>query len=176
MMKRLNYENGELDELDVRILKSLVANARISTAEIARSIGMSSPSVAERVKRLEEAGVITGYSATISPEAIGFLISVWLRIRPVPGALKKVAEIIREIPEIVECDRVTGEDCFLARAHLKSVADMERVIDLIVPHAMTNTSIIQSSPMKRRLPPFPGSGVSESTGASGRVEGRLPRP
>lgn len=153
-MKRLNYENGQLDELDVRILEALVANARISTAKLARLVGMSSPSVAERIKRLEEAGVITGYRATISPAAIGLPLSIWLRIRPVPGALETVAEIIRSIPEIVECDRVTGEDCFLARAHLKSVADMERVIDLIIPYAMTNTSIIQSSPVGCRLPPL----------------------
>lgn len=154
MMKRLNHENGELDELDVRILEVLVANARVTTAEIARSVGLSSPSVAERVRRLEEAGVITGYRAMISPVAIGLPISVWFRIRPVPGALEKVTEIIRSIPEIVECDRVTGEDCFLARAHLNSITDMERVIDLLIPHAMTNTSIIQSSPVTRRLPPL----------------------
>ena len=160
-MKRLNYENGPLDGLDVRILEALVANARISTAELARSVGMSSPSVAERIKRLEEAGVITGYRATISPAAIGLPISVWLRVRPVPGALERVAEIIRSIPEIVECDRVTGEDCFLARAHLRSVADMERVIDLIIPYAMTNTSIIQSSPVERRLPPLTNGPESE---------------
>lgn len=154
-MKRLNYENGSLDTVDETILRALVANARTTTAELARKVGLSPPSVAERVKRLEESGIITGYSANLSPEAIGLPLSVWLRIRPVPGALEKVAEIICGIPEITECDRVTGDDCFLAKAHLRSVADMERIIDLIIPHAMTNTSVIQSSPVKRRLPPLP---------------------
>jgi Lrp/AsnC family transcriptional regulator, leucine-responsive regulatory protein len=112
--------------------------------------------VAERVRRLEEAGIVTGYSATISPAAIGLPVSAWLRIRPVPGRLDKVAEIIRGIPEIVGCDRVTGEDCFLARAHLRSVADLERVIDQIIPYAMTNTSVIQSTPVPPRLPPLRG--------------------
>ncbi|MDF0750956.1 Lrp/AsnC family transcriptional regulator [Marinobacter sp. 71-i] len=154
-MKRLNYENGELDLIDETILRALVANARTTNAELARAVNLSAPSVAERVRRLEEAGVITGYSANISPEAIGLPISVWLRVRPVPGQLKQVAELLQDIPEITECNRVTGEDCFLARAHLASVADMERVIDLIIPYAMTNTSIIQSSPVKRRLPPLP---------------------
>lgn len=112
--------------------------------------------MAERVRRLEEAGIITGYSASISPEAIGLPIAVWFRIRPVPGEMQRVAEIIQGIPDITQCDRVTGEDCFLARAHFASIADMERVIDLIVPYAMTNTSIIQSSPVTPRLPPLPG--------------------
>ncbi len=154
-MKRLGYQNGMLDAVDRKILTLLVENARTTTAELARAVGLSAPSVAERVRRLEEAGVIGGYTAEIAPEAVGLPISVWLRIRPVPGQLEKVVEIIRDIPEITECDRVTGEDCFLARAHLASVAEMERIIDRIIPHAMTNTSVIQSSPVKRRLPPLP---------------------
>ncbi|UUP19548.1 Lrp/AsnC family transcriptional regulator [Nitratireductor thuwali] len=157
-MKRLNYENGALDDVDAAILEMLVANARVTTAELARAVGLSAPTVAERVKRLEEADVITGYSAAVSPAAMGLPISVYFRIRPVPGELERVAAILRDIPEITECDRVTGEDCFLARASLASVADMERVIDLIIPYAMTNTSIVQSSPFARRLPPFPRRG------------------
>ena len=153
-MKRLNQQNGSLDEVDVRIVEILSANARTSTAELARSIGLSGPSTAERVRRLEEAGVITAYRAVIDPAAVGLPIAAWLRIRPIPGALTKVAEIIRDIPELVTCDRVTGEDCFVARAHVGSMADLERVIDRIIPHAMTNTSIIQSSPVTQRLPPI----------------------
>lgn len=154
-MKRLGYENVQLDAVDERILTTLVANARTTVAELARAVKLSAPSVADRVKRLEEAGVIKGYTAEISPEAIGLPISVWLRIRPVPGQLQKVVELLRGIPEITECDRVTGEDCFLARAHLASVVELERIIDRIIPYAMTNTSVIQSSPVERRLPPLP---------------------
>jgi Lrp/AsnC family leucine-responsive transcriptional regulator len=156
-MKRLGYENAGLDEIDAVILTTLIENGRTTTAELARKVKMSSPSVAERVRRLEEAGIISGYSAIISPKAIGLPIAVWFRVRPVPGEMQRVAEIIQGIPEITQCDRVTGEDCFLARAHLASIADMERVIDLIVPYALTNTSIIQSSPVEMRLPPLPGS-------------------
>ncbi|WP_265518825.1 Lrp/AsnC family transcriptional regulator [Nitratireductor luteus] len=157
-MKRLNYKNGDVDSVDATLLEMLVANARVTTAELARAVGLSAPTVAERIKRLEEANVITGYSAIVSPAAMGFPISVYVRIRPVPGELERVAAILRDIPEITECDRVTGEDCFLARANLASVADMERVIDLIIPYAMTNTSIVQSSPVARRLPPLPRRG------------------
>ena len=158
MAKRIGSEGKGLDPVDRAILAALSDDARVTMAELARAVGLSAPSVAERVRRLEEAGVITGYRAVVSPSALGVPIAAWLRIRPVPGELERVAGIIRDIPEIVECDRVTGEDCFLARAHLRSLADLERVIDRIIPYAMTNTSVIQSSPVPPRLPPLRGAG------------------
>lgn len=158
MAKRIGSEGEGLDPVDRAILAALSDDARVTMAELARAVGLSAPSVAERVRRLEEAGVITGYRAVVSPSALGLPIAAWLRIRPVPGELERVAGIIRGIPEIVECDRVTGEDCFLARAHLRSLADLERVIDRIIPYAMTNTSVIQSSPVPPRLPPLRGAG------------------
>lgn len=153
-MKRLRYENGNIDPVDAKILRALAKDARISTAELARAVGLSAPSVAERVRRLEESGVIEGYSVKINAAALGLPLAAWLRIRPIPGQLQKVAEILQGLPEIIECDRITGEDCFIARAHLRSVGDLERLIDQIIPYAMTNTSIIQSSPVERRLPPI----------------------
>jgi len=154
-MNRLTGDATALDSVDVRILRALATAARMTTAELARQVGLSPPSTAERVRRLEDRGVITGYRAEIAAPAIGLPLAAWLRIRPVPGALNTVAEIIENIPEIVECDRVTGDDCFVARVHLRSVEDLERVIDRIIPYAMTNTALIQSSPVKRRLPPLP---------------------
>lgn len=158
MAKRVGSEGAGLDPVDRAILAALSDDARVTMAELARAVGLSAPSMAERVRRLEEAGVITGYRAVVSPSALGLPIAAWLRIRPVPGELERVAGIVRDIPEIVECDRVTGEDCFLARAHLRSLADLERVIDRIIPYAMTNTSVIQSSPVPPRLPPLRGAG------------------
>lgn len=158
MAKRVGSEGAGLDPVDRAILAALSDDARVTMAELARAVGLSAPSMAERVRRLEEAGVITGYRAVVSPSALGLPIAAWLRIRPVPGELERVAGIVRDIPEIVECDRVTGEDCFLARAHLRSLADLERVIDRIIPYAMTNTSVIQSSPVPPRLPPLRGGG------------------
>jgi len=158
LAKRIGSEGEGLDPVDRAILAALSDDARVTMAELARTVGLSAPSVAERVRRLEEAGVITGYRAVVSPSALGLPIAAWLRIRPVPGELERVAGIIRDIPEIVECDRVTGEDCFLARAHLRSLADLERVIDRIIPYAMTNTSVIQSSPVPPRLPPLRDAG------------------
>jgi Lrp/AsnC family leucine-responsive transcriptional regulator len=153
-MRSLRNENADLDALDARILSALAADARTRIADLARLVGLSPPSVAERVRRLEEAGVIERYTLVIDPRAIGLTVAAWMRVRPMPGELKTVAEILRNLPEIVECDRVTGEDCFVARAHLKSIQDLERLIDQIIPHAMTTTSIIQSTLVKRRAPPI----------------------
>ena len=153
-MKRLGNENVDLDLVDLQILQALTNQARLSMAELAREIGMSAPSVTERVRRLEERGVITGYHAHVDPAALGLPITVLIRVRPVPGRLKQVAEILRSLEAIVECDRITGDDCYVAKAHLASVADLEGLLDEINPHARTNTSILQSSPVPRRLPPI----------------------
>jgi Lrp/AsnC family leucine-responsive transcriptional regulator len=152
-MKRLRNESGEIDSIDAKILMTLSLDARTSLAEIGRIVGMSAPSVAERVRRLEDVGAIQGYSIRIDPVALGFPLEAWLRIRPLPGELARVTEILKAIQEIVRCDRVTGEDCFIAHAHLRSVAHLENIIDRIIPFAMTNTSIVQSSPIPSRLPP-----------------------
>lgn len=152
----LRSKNIVLDSTDVAILRGLAADARISTAALARQVGLSPPSTAERMRRLEEAGVIGGYTIAVAPAALGYGLSAWLRIRPLPGKLPKVVEIIRGIREIVQCDRVTGDDCFVAKAHVRSVQDLERVIDRLNSHATTNTAVIQSSPVTDRLPPLPG--------------------
>lgn len=152
-MKALGNQNTPLDDTDAKILEALIDDARCSMAALARLVGLSAPSVAERVRRLEEAGVIQGYTLRINPKALGRPIGVWLRIRPMPGQLQKVADILRGLPEVVECDRITGEDCFMARAYLRGVEDMEGLIDKVIPYAMTTTSVIQSSPVPARLLP-----------------------
>jgi Lrp/AsnC family leucine-responsive transcriptional regulator len=149
-MKFLGNENPGLDAVDLKLLRLLEKDARTSTAELARSVGLSAPSVAERIRRLQENGVIEAYTVRINPASLGLPLSAWLRIRPVPGQLGAVAEILRGLPEISQCDRVTGEDCFIALVHVASVGELERVIDRIIPYAMTNTAIIQSSPVAPR--------------------------
>jgi Lrp/AsnC family leucine-responsive transcriptional regulator len=160
-MKWLRFEDKDLDRIDAKLLAALVEDARISVAELARRVRLSPPSVSERLRRLEEAGVIEGYTVRINPAALGLPIAAWLRVRPVPGEMKRVAGILQGLPEIVECDRVTGEDCFIARVHVKSMSHLEEVIDAVIPYAMTNTSIVQSSPVAKRLPAgFGGQPVS----------------
>ncbi len=156
-VKRLRFKNSGIDATDAKILRALAEDARITMAELARKAGLSAPSVTERVRRLEEGGVVTGYAAKIDPAALGLPLAAYVRIRPMPGQLEKVAEVLNGLDAIVECDRVTGEDCFIAKVHVRSMQELEGVIDAIIPFAMTNTSIIQSSPVKRRLPPLPRS-------------------
>jgi Lrp/AsnC family leucine-responsive transcriptional regulator len=165
-VKRLRFKNGPLDAIDVALVRLLARDARATMADLARVVGLSPPSATERVRRLEEAGVIRGYAAVVDPAALGLSLAAYIRIRPLPGLLGKVAEVLLGLSAIVECDRVTGEDCFVAKAHVRSVAELEALIDEIIPYAMTNTSIIQSSPVRPRLP-------SLSTSTCGRPSDRL---
>ncbi len=132
------------------LLRELEADARLSLAELGRRVGLSSPAVADRLQRLEEAGVIIGYRAEIDPRALGYELAVVLRIRPAPRELKKVAELARRTPEVVECHRITGDDCYLMKAHVRDVDHMEEVIDRFAIYGQTTTSIVQSSPVARR--------------------------
>ena len=114
-----------LDETNRRILEELQADARLSMAELGRRVSLSPPAVADRVQRLERAGVITGYHATVDPKAIGFPIAAVVRVRPASRQLHKIPEVAREIPEVVECYRITGEDCFFVKLHLRAMEDLE---------------------------------------------------
>lgn len=154
-VKRLRSRDAQPDATDAAILRALAADGRVTMADLGRAVGLSAPSVTERVRRLEEAGIIRGYTARIDPAALGLTLAAYIRVRPLPGQLAKVVELLRGLDAIVECDRVTGEDCFVAKAHLRSVAELEAVIDRIIPYATTSTSVIQSSPVERRLPPLP---------------------
>jgi Lrp/AsnC family transcriptional regulator, leucine-responsive regulatory protein len=154
MPNHRRIEGVELDDNDRRLIEALDRNARTSIADLARLIGLSAQSTSDRVRRLEDAGVVTRFTIALDPAAIGLGIGAYIRIRPAMGELQRVAQLVADIPEIVECDRVTGEDCFVAKAFVARIEDLERVIDRLLPFAQTNTSIIQSSPVPRRRPPF----------------------
>ena len=153
MAKSLRMQQ-ELDSVDVQLLYLLESDARISIADLARSLSMSAPSVSERLRRLEESGVIQGFTVTVNPKMLGYSLAFYIRIRPTPGQLSKVVALIAEIEEIVECDRITGDDCFIAKVYLRCTDELESVLNKLTPYAQTNTSMIQSSPVKRRLPPL----------------------
>src|SRR4051812_16408347 len=106
----------ENDVTNRRILTELQRDGRLSLAELGRRVGLSPPAVAERVQRLERDGVITGYHADVDPRALGYALGAVIRIRPAPRQIHKVAELARATPEIVECHRITGEDCFFMKA------------------------------------------------------------
>ena len=148
------YESRLLDETNLRVLSELQADGRVGMAELGRRIGMSAPAVAERVQRLERAGVIAGYRAEIDPSALGFPVSAVVRIRPSPGQLQRIPDIARDTAEVGECYRITGEDCYLLRLHLRSIDDLEEVLDRFTPYGLTTTSIVHSTPVPRRGPPI----------------------
>jgi Lrp/AsnC family leucine-responsive transcriptional regulator len=151
MASRLSEQR--LDATNLRLVAELQRDARQSLAALGRAVGLSAPAVAERLARLEETGAIRGYHAAIDPAALGLTLSVVLRIRPAPREIHKVAELAQRTPEVTECVRVTGEDCFVMRAHVRDVTHLEELIDRFVIYGQTTTSIVQSAPV-------PGRGLS----------------
>ena len=143
-----------LNNVDQRILEVLLKDARISLKELGLQVGLSSPSVSERLHRLEERGVIRGFTVDIDPQALGYQLQAIVRIRPLPGKLLIVQKLIEETPEFCECDKVTGEDCYIARLYVRSIAELDRIIDRIADKAETNTAIVKAQPIRRRPPPL----------------------
>lgn len=143
-----------LDDLDRRLLDILSLNARISLKELAQEAGLSSPSTADRLRRLEDRGVITGFTVAVNPAALGYVLQAVVRVRPMPGMLHIVEKLIQDTPEFVECDKVTGDDCFIAKLLVRDMEQLDAILDRVAERAQTNTSIVKSSPVKRRLPPL----------------------
>ena len=143
-------EDAQLDDTNLQLLAELQADARLSLAELGRRVGLSSPAVAERLGRLERDGVILGYHARLDPRALGLALSAVIRVRPAPLQLKQVAAVARESAEVVECRRITGEDCYVMLAHVRSVEHLEELIDRFAAHGQTTTSIVQSAPVPPR--------------------------
>jgi Lrp/AsnC family leucine-responsive transcriptional regulator len=142
--------NGPLDSTNRLLLAELQRDGRLSLAELGRRVGLSSPAVAERLQRLEQTGTITAYRAEVNPRALGLSLGAIIRIRPSPGQVQNVAELAQRTPEVVECHRVTGEDCYVMRAYLRDVLHLEEVIDRFTVLGQTTTSIMQSSPVPGR--------------------------
>jgi Lrp/AsnC family leucine-responsive transcriptional regulator len=143
-----------LDLTDRKIIGELTKNGRISIAELGRRVNLSSPAVAERVQRLEGAGVITGYRAEIDPRRLGYQLAAIVRIKPHPGQLARISELAAEIPQISECHRITGEDCFYLQVYLRSIDELGGLLDRFLVYGETMTSLINASPIPRRDPPL----------------------
>ncbi|MFK4083106.1 Lrp/AsnC family transcriptional regulator [Kribbella sp. NPDC020789] len=143
-----------LDELNIRILEELSADPRLRTTELARRLGVSTPTVRERVTRLEESGVIRGYRLDIDPAALGRPVAAWVRLQPGPGQVSRIAELARSTPEIVECHRISGEDCFLLRIQIPAIDQLEELLDRFGPYGRTNSSFVVSTPVAPRAVPL----------------------
>jgi Lrp/AsnC family transcriptional regulator, leucine-responsive regulatory protein len=138
------------------IIGELTTDGRVPLAELGRRVSLSSPAVAERVRRLERAGVITGYRAELDPRMLGYQLTAIVRIKPAAGQLTRIPELAAEIPQVGECHRITGEDCFYLKVHLRSIEELSSLLDRFLAFGETTTSIINASPIQRRDPPIDG--------------------
>jgi Lrp/AsnC family transcriptional regulator, leucine-responsive regulatory protein len=142
----------DLDVIGWKIIECLQHNARLTFAELGRKVGLSTPAVAERVHRLEEAGVITGYHANIDASKLGVPIRILMRLT-IPGGdlqISRTVTVIKELSEIRRCHRITGSESFVIEADVVSIRHMEALIDRLSALGATSTSTVLSSPVERR--------------------------
>ncbi|WP_266171078.1 Lrp/AsnC family transcriptional regulator [Dyella subtropica] len=143
-----------IDRIDCSILKLLARNARLSLKELAAGISLSAPSTTERLRRLEERGTIRAYTIDVEPKQLGYAIQALVRVRPLPGRVQIVQKLIESTPEIVECDKVTGDDCFVARLFVRSMEHLDEVLESLAAEAATSSSIVKRQVIARRQPPM----------------------
>jgi len=146
MSESTNEIKGDaLDRLDWRILEALQHNARISNTELGKQIGLSQPAVTARIKKLEDRGVIEGYAAKINPGLVGHRISALVRIRTTHAEIKRCLLAFASMPEVIDADRITGEDCFIVRVVVEEMAQLEAAIDALARFGAVTTSVILAS-------------------------------
>ena len=146
-----------LDDIGWRILEELQRNARLSFSELAARVGLSPPATAERVRRMEDAGIITGYRAEVDPAKLGLPMMVIIRV-VVPGEREaRFSALTRELPEVLDCYRTTGTDSFIMRAVVASVAHLGRLLDRLDEWGQPTTAVVLSMTVA-------GRGIARSTG------------
>lgn len=155
-----------IDEIDWRILEELQGNARTTFSELGRRVSLTPPAVAERVRRLEEAGVIRGFRADLDPARLGLPITAFVRMRAAnETTCRELGEHAVDFEEILECHRVTGEDSYIAKVAVRSVAHLEDLIDRLMPYAETITSLVLSAPVTSRVLTAPATELAEADSA-----------
>lgn len=142
------------DEIDQLLIAALMEDSRLSLKALAQVSGLSAPSVGERLRKLEDRGVIRGYTLEVDPKAFGYLLQAIVRVRPLPGRLHEVERQIQAIPEFTECDKITGDDCFVARLCVRDMEQLDTLLDRLNAYAETSTAIVKKTLVKRRLPPM----------------------
>ena len=143
----------ELDGRDWQLLEALQRDARLGYAELGRTVGLSAPAVAERVRRLEDAGVISGYRATINPRRLGYAISAMIRLRCDGTTCARIGSLVEDIPEVLECRRLAGEDSALLRVVAMSTGHLESILDRLLKTGASNsttTLIVLQTPHENR--------------------------
>lgn len=139
-----------MDTTNWRILNALQEDSRISMAELGRRVGLSAPAASERVRRLEDAGIIEGYRAVINPRALGRTILAFVRISALGNVKDRVNQLVQRMPEVLECHRGTGNDCFILKVSVPSIDHLERVTDAFTDFGSLTTSVVLSSLLTSR--------------------------
>lgn len=140
----------DLDATDHRIVEQLQLDGRISVADLARAVNLSASATAERLRRLTEGGVVTGYSAVVDPQALGYAITAFVRLAYPTGNYKPFHDVVDTTPEIVEAHHVTGADCFIVKVVARSMPDLERIAGRLATLGGITTNVVYSSPLPRR--------------------------
>jgi len=140
-----------IDEIDRKLLRELQQDARASYAELGRRVGLTTPAVIERIRKLEDAGIIIGYRAEIDPAKIGLPITAFIRMSITGVDYSHIIEVANDSKEILECHRGTGGDSFIMKVAVSSVEHLQELIDRLTPYGITTTTIVLSSPVKRRV-------------------------
>ena len=143
-----------LDSIDRRLIAELQDDARLRLAELARRVGLSAPAVADRLRRLTDSGALT-CRAEVDPRALGYPVCAIVRVSPWNRDLRAIPEVARQTPEVTECYRITGEDCFLIKLHAPAIGQLEATLDRFLAYGNTTTSVVVSTPVSRRPPPLP---------------------
>ncbi len=141
-----------MDKYDRMLLRALLENGRASYADLARKVNLSAPAVAERVAKLEAAGVITGYEAKIDLSKIGLPIQCMIELRLHQNGSQKVYDELVKIPQLTECFRVTGDPCVMMKAAVGSMTELEELINRVAKFGFSKTSIVLSSAIEKRVP------------------------
>lgn len=143
-----------LDDADKLIIDLLLHDSRISLRTIGAQVGLTAPTVRDRILRLEDVGIIEAFSIRLNARSLGFSLEAILRVEPIPGKLRAVEKALQDMPEIVDCSVVTGEDCFVARLLLREVGELDRLLGPLHDIARTKTSIVHRQPVPPRRPPI----------------------
>jgi Lrp/AsnC family leucine-responsive transcriptional regulator len=143
------------DAKNLELLRLLRRDPRAAIADLARGIAMSAPAVRERLQRLEDAGIITGTNLGLDPAALGYPVLAFVRLRPAPGQIDKIIDLAKRTPQVIECHRVTGEDCFVMKLRVAAIDRLDGVLDRFLAFGQTTTSIVQSTPVPPRDLPLP---------------------
>ena len=170
-----------LDPIGWDLLCCLQEDARSSWSELGRRVGLSAPAVAERVRRMEEAGIITGYHAAVDLDAVGLPIVAFVRLRSSGDSrCDELLDLALSLPEVLECHGITGEDAYIAKVAVRSVAHLEQVRATLMTCGQSTTAVVLSSPLRRRsVGPPAAPGPSDQPGRAGSrpaARGRLPSP